>query len=43
MTWWTVTGSGTLYASATMKQGDARRFVPVKVPVTCSVGAVTRR
>ena len=41
--WWTltVTGSGTQYTSATMKQGDARRFVPVKVPATCPSGAVT--
>ena len=40
--WWTltVTGSGTQYTSATMKQGDARRFVPVKVPATCPSGAM---
>ena len=42
--WWTltVTGSGPLYASATMKQGDARRFVPVERPATCPSGPVTR-
>ena len=35
--WWTltVTGSGPLYASATMKQGEARRLVPVERPATC--------
>ena len=42
--WWTltVTGSGPLYTSATMKQGDARRFVPVERPATCGTGPVTR-
>ena len=42
--WWTltVTGSGPLYASATMKQGDARRFVPMVRPEACGEGAVTR-
>ena len=41
--WWTltVTGSGTQYTSATMKQGDARRFVPVVRPSACGT-AVTR-
>ena len=42
--WWTLTvaGSGPLYARATMKQGDARRFVPVERPATCGTGPVTR-
>ena len=42
--WWTltVTGSGPLYVAATMRQGDARRFVPVERPATCGTGAVTR-
>ena len=35
--WWTltVTGSGPLYVAATMRQGDARRFVPVERPAVC--------
>ena len=35
--WWTltVTGSGPLYVAATMRQGDARRFVPVERPAAC--------
>ena len=42
--WWTltVTGSGPLYVAATMRQGDARRFVPVERPAVCGTGAVTR-
>ena len=42
--WWTLTvaGSGPLYVRATMKQGDARRFVPVERPATCGTGPVTR-
>ena len=42
--WWTLTvaGSGPLYASATMKQGEARRPVPVERPATCGTGPVTR-
>ena len=42
--WWTltVTGSGPLYVAATMRQGDARRFVPVERPAVCGLGAVTR-
>ena len=42
--WWTLTvaGSGPLYASATMKQGGLRWFVPVERPATCTTGAVTR-
>ena len=41
--WWrlVVTGSGALEVTATMRQGDERRFVPVKVPATCPGGAVT--
>ena len=42
--WWLrVAGSGPIDVAATMKQGDARRFVPVKVPATCGTGPVTRR
>ena len=35
--WWrlVVTGSGPLEVVATMRQGDERRFVPVRVPATC--------
>ena len=35
--WWmlTVTGSGPLYASATMLNHGERRFVPVRTPATC--------
>ena len=42
--WWTltVTGSGPLYLTATMRQGDARRYVPVERPAACGTGAVTR-
>ena len=42
--WWTLTviGTGPLYASATMKQGEARRPVPVERPATCGTGPVTR-
>ena len=42
--WWTltVTGSGPLYVAATMRQGDARRFVPVERPAVCGTGPVTR-
>ena len=42
--WWTltVTGSGPLYLTATMRQGDARRFVPVERPTACGTGPVTR-
>jgi len=41
--WWLrVAGSGPIDVAATMKQGDARRFVPVKVPATCGTGPVTR-
>ena len=38
--WWrlVVTGSGPLEVMATMRQGDARRFVPVTVPATCPSG-----
>ena len=43
--WWrlVVTGSGTLEVTASIRQGDERRFVPVTVPATCPAGAVTRR
>ena len=39
--WWTLTvaGTGPLYAAATMRQGDATRFVPVERPATCTTGA----
>ena len=41
--WWLrVAGSGPIGVAATMKQGDARRFVPIKVPATCGTGPVTR-
>ena len=41
--WWLrVAGSGPIDVAATMKQGDARRFVPIKVPATCGTGPVTR-
>ena len=42
--WWrlVVTGSGPLEVIATMRQGDERRFVPVRTPATCGTGAVTR-
>ena len=42
--WWTltVTGSGPLYASATMLNHGERRFVPVRTPATCTSGPVTR-
>ena len=41
--WWLkVSGSGPIDVAATMKQGEARRFVTVKVPATCGTGAVTR-
>ena len=41
--WWLrVAGSGPIDVAATMKQGEARRFVPVKVPATCGTGPVTR-
>ena len=42
--WWrlVVTGSGPLEVVATMRQGDERRFVPVRTPATCGTGAVTR-
>ena len=35
--WWTltVTGSGPLYLTATMRQSDERRFVPVERPEIC--------
>ncbi len=41
--WWrlVVTGSGPLEVVATMKQGEARRFVPVERPATCGTGPVT--
>ena len=37
-----VSGSGPIDVAATMKQGDARRFVPVERPATCGTGPVTR-
>ena len=41
--WWLkVSGSGPIDVAATMKQGEARRFVTVKVPATCGTGPVTR-
>ena len=42
--WWTltVTGSGPLYASATMLNHGERRFVPVERPATCGTEPVTR-
>ena len=41
--WWLrVAGSGPIDVAATMKQGDARRFVPVERPATCGTGPVTR-
>ena len=42
--WWTLTltGSGTLYVVATMRQGDERRILPVRTPAVCSTGPVTR-
>ena len=42
--WWrlVVTGSGPLEVVATMRQGDERRFVPVRTPATCGTGPVTR-
>ena len=40
--WWLrVAGSGPADVVATMRQGDERRFVPVKVPATYPGGAVT--
>ena len=41
--WWTltVTGSGTLYVAATMRQGDERRYVHVERPAACPGGPMT--
>ena len=41
--WWMkVSGSGPIDVAATMRQGDARWFVPVERPATCGTGSVTR-